>query len=81
MNYELTQTLIALAEACEGTLELHHSGIAYVRTNDELELSVELEDGRIVPPHQVAPRDLEEAIFDWRMRHPALFQRMLGAMM
>lgn len=81
MSPELEQTLIAMAEACEGTLELHHSGIAFVRTNDELELSVELEDGCILSPNQVDPKVLEDAIFDWRQRHPALFQRMLGAMM
>lgn len=74
-------TLIALCEASEGSLELNYRGIRRITTDHELLLTVHLMDGRDVRPEDVAEPLLLDAVYEWRSRHPALFQRILGAMM
>ena len=48
-DYTLT-TLIALAEAYEGCIPLHLAGIAQVRTDDDLNVYIDMEDGRTLLP-------------------------------
>lgn len=73
--------LVALAEACEGRMEINYLGIQAVTTNDDLEVTIHMEDGRQLRPEEVDAKQLEDAVFQWRQQHPAFFQRILGAMM
>lgn len=75
------QTLIALAEAYEGCIPLHLNGVAQVRTDDELEVYIDLEDGTTQRPDQANERQINEAIMLWRDTHGAYFQKIIGAMM
>lgn len=74
-------TLIALAEACEGRLQLDCHGIRQVTTDDELSITIEMEDGRRLTADEADEAQLNLAIQHWREQHPAFFQRILGAMM
>ncbi|MBQ0049216.1 MAG: hypothetical protein KBT12_03110 [Bacteroidales bacterium] len=78
---ENLMTLTALAEACEGCLELHNNGIARVTTDDDLNVTVEMEDGRRLRVDECDQRTIENAIFEWKKQHPVFFQRIIGAMM
>lgn len=73
--------LVALAEACEGRMEINHVGIHSVTTDDDLNVTIHMEDGRQLRPEEVDAKQLEDAVFHWRQQHPAFFQRILGAMM
>ena len=75
------QTLTALAEAYEGCIPLHHAGIAQVRTDDELQVYIDLEDGTTLRPSQANERQVNEAILQWRDTHGAYFQKIIGSMM
>lgn len=73
--------LVALAEACEGRMEINYAEIRAVTTNDDLEVTIHMEDGRQLQAEKVDSKQLEDAVFHWRQQHPAFFQRILGAMM
>lgn len=83
MNMDETtlDTLIALAEAYEGCMPLGISGIKNVRTDDNLNVTLEMEDGRTLNPHEVEQRLVDDAIIQWKQDHAAYFQRIIGAMM
>lgn len=81
MNETTLNTLIALAEAYEGCMPLGINGIKQVRTNDDLEVFLDMEDGRTLAPHELDQRLLDDAIIQWRETHAAYFQRIIGAMM
>ncbi len=81
MDETTLNTLIALAEAYEGCIPLGINGIKQVRTNDELEVFIDMEDGRTLTPNQVEQRLVDDAIIQWRQEHAAYFQRIIGAMM
>lgn len=74
-------TLTALAEACEGRLELGTNGVRAVITDDDLNVFVEYEDGTRVDASQADEAQVMEAVTRWREQHHAFFQRVLGAMM
>jgi len=74
-------TLDALVQACEGNLELNCHGIVRATAGEDYETWLEMQDGRRISPRQLDKRTLEDAIFEWRQRHPAFFQRIIGAMM
>lgn len=81
MEQTTRDTLIALCEAAEGRLELHYRGLAAIHTDHELRLTVELDDGHRLPPEALSEALLLDAVYEWRSRHPARFQQILGAMM
>lgn len=74
-------TLIALAEAYEGCMPMGINGIKNVRTDDELEVYIDMEDGRTLRPNEIDDRLINDAIIQWRQDHAAFFQRIIGAMM
>ncbi len=73
--------LTALTDACEGHLVLNHAGIESATSDEELNITVKMQDGRILQPHEVDTKALSDAIQHWREEHPGFFQRILGAMM
>lgn len=75
------QTLIALAEAYEGRIELRRNGVLAVRTDDELEVYIDMEDGRTLRPQEAEERIVNEAIMQWRETNHAYFQKIINAMM
>ena len=81
MDETTLTTLIALAEAYEGCMPLGINGIKQVRTNDELEVFLDMEDGRTLTPDEINQRVVDDAIIQWRQDHAAYFQRIIGAMM
>lgn len=81
MDETTLTTLIALAEAYEGCMPLGINGIRQVRTNDELEVFLDMEDGRTLTPDEIDQRVVDDAIIQWRQEHAAYFQRIIGAMM
>ena len=81
MDETTLTTLIALAEAYEGCMPLGINGIRQVRTNDELEVFLDMEDGRTLTPDEIDQRVVDDAIIQWRQNHAAYFQRIIGAMM
>ena len=81
MDETTLTTLIALAEAYEGCMPLGINGIRQVRTNDELEVFLDMEDGRTLTPDEINQRVVDDAIIQWRQDHAAYFQRIIGAMM
>lgn len=81
MEETTLNTLIALAEAYEGCMPLGINGIKQVRTDDELEVYLDMEDGRTLSPDQIEQRIVDDAIIQWRQDHAAYFQRIIGAMM
>lgn len=81
MDETTLTTLIALAEAYEGCMPLGINGIRQVRTNDELEVFLDMEDGRTLTPDEIDQRVVDDAIIQWRQDHAAYFQRIIGAMM
>lgn len=83
MNMDETtlDTLIALAEAYEGCMPLGINGIKNVRTDDNLNVTLEMEDGRTLNPREVEQRLVDDAIIQWKQDHAAYFQRIIGAMM
>lgn len=81
MDETTLNTLIALAEAYEGCLPLGINGIKQVRTDDELEVYIDMEDGRTLSPDQIDQRIVDDAVIQWRQDHAAYFQRIIGAMM
>lgn len=81
MDEIMLNTLIALAEAHEGRVEINHSGIRAFTTDDDLNVTVHLEDGRQLPPEQVDAKMIDDAIYHWRGEHQSFFQQILGAMM
>lgn len=74
-------TLIALAEAYEGCMPMGINGIKNVRTDDELEVYIDMEDDRTLRPNEIDERLINDAIIQWRQDHAAFFQRIIGAMM
>lgn len=74
-------TLIALAEAHEGCIPLHLAGISQVRTDEDLNVYIDMEDGRTLLPHEADEAQINEAIMLWRNDHGPYFQKILGAMM
>lgn len=81
MDETTLTTLVALAEAYEGCMPLGINGIKQVRTNDELEVFLDMEDGRTLTPDEINQRVVDDAIIQWRQDHAAYFQRIIGAMM
>lgn len=75
------QTLIALAEAYEGRIEMKRNGVLAVRTDDSLEVYIDMEDGRTLRPREADERVVNEAIMQWREQNHTYFQKILGAMM
>lgn len=73
--------LTALTDACEGHLVLNYAGIESATSDDNLHITVRMQDGRTLQPYEVDVRALSEAIQHWREEHPGFFQRILGAMM
>ena len=80
MEYE-TDMLTALTLACEGKLVLNRRGIRQVSIDDHLQLSLEMEDGRVLAPEQLEQAVISDVIQTWREEHPQFFQKILGAMM
>lgn len=78
---ETLMTLTALAEACEGRLQLGFNGIDCITTDDDLNFLVHMQDSRQLEPWQLDKAVLEDAVFQWRQQHPAFFQRIIGSMM
>ncbi len=81
MDETTIDTLIALAEAHEGCMPLGINGIRNVRTDDNLNLTLEMEDGRMLSPRDMEQRVIDDAIIQWKQDHAAYFQRIIGAMM
>lgn len=73
--------LTALTDACEGHLVLNHAGIESATSDEGLDITVKMQDGRILQPRQVDAKVLADAIQHWREEHPGFFQRIIGAMM
>lgn len=73
--------LTALTDACEGHLVLNHAGIESATSDEDLNITVKMQDGRILPTDQVDSRALADAIQHWREQHPGFFQRVIGSMM
>lgn len=73
--------LTALTDACEGHLILNHSGIESATSDDELNITIKMVDGRVLEPNRVDAKALSDAIQHWRELHPGFFQRIIGAMM
>lgn len=73
--------LTALTDACEGHLVLNHSGIESATSDEELNITVRMQDGRILEPQRVDAKALANAIQHWREEHPGFFQRIIGSMM
>lgn len=81
MDETTLTTLVALAEAYEGCIPLGINGIKQVRTDDELEVYIDMEDGSTLRPDQIEQSIVDDAIIQWRQEHAAFFQRIIGAMM
>lgn len=82
MMDEITMNILtALTDACEGYLVLNHAGIESATSDENLNITVKMQDGRILDPNQVNVRDLNDAIQHWKEEHPGFFQRIIGAMM
>ena len=81
MDETTLMTLTALAEAYEGCMPLGINGIKQIRTDDELEVYLDMEDGSTLRPHEIDQRIVDDAIIQWRQDHAAFFQRIIGAMM
>lgn len=73
--------LTALTDASEGHLILNCYGIESATSDDNLNITVRMQDGRILQPSQVDAKTLSDAIQHWREEHPGFFQRILGSMM
>lgn len=73
--------LTALTDACEGRLVLNHSQIESATSDEELNITIKMMDGRVLQPHQVDEKALADAIQHWREEHPGFFQRIIGSMM
>lgn len=81
MDETTLTTLIALAEAYEGCMPLGINGIRQIRTNEELEVFLDMEDGRTLHPNDIEQHIVDDAIIQWRQEHASFFQRIIGAMM
>ena len=81
MDETTLTTLIALAEAYEGCMPLGINGIKQIRTDEELEVFLDMEDGSTLRPDNIDQRIVDDAIIQWRQTHAAFFQRVIGAMM
>ena len=81
MEETTLNTLIALAEAYEGKMPLGINGIKNICTDDNLNVTLEMEDGRILRPEDIDQRTVDDAIITWKQDHAAYFQRIIGAMM
>lgn len=73
--------LTALTDACEGHLVLNHAGIEGATSDENLNITVKMQDGRILSTEQVDGKALADAIQHWREEHPGFFQRIIGSMM
>lgn len=73
--------LTALTDACEGHLVLDHAGIGSATSDEDLNITVRMQDGRVLPPADVDVKALADAIQHWREEHPGFFQRIIGSMM
>lgn len=81
MDENTLNMLTALTDACEGYLVLNHAGIESVTSDENLNITIRMLDGRTLLPKEVSADALNEAIQHWREEHPGFFQRILGAMM
>lgn len=73
--------LTALIDACEGHLVLNYSGIESATSDDDLNITIKMQDGRTLEPQHVDDKVLNDAIQHWREEHPGFFQRIIGSMM
>ena len=73
--------LTALTDACEGHLVLNYAGIESSTSDENLNITIKMQDGRILQPEQVDIKALNDAVQHWKEEHPGFFQRILGAMM
>ncbi len=73
--------LTALTDACEGHLVLNRCGIESATSDEELNITLRMQDGRTLSPEEVDARALADAIQHWREEHPGFFQRIIGSMM
>ena len=48
--------LTALTDACEGHLVLNHSGIESATSDENLNITIKMQDGRILLPEQATAR-------------------------
>lgn len=74
-------TLIALAEAHEGRMEMHCCGILALRTDNDYNVFIDMEDGRTLTPDEIGEKLANDAIIEWKMQNQTHFQKILGAMM
>lgn len=81
MNEATLDMLTALTTACEGSIIFDRNGIHRTFIDDDMNLFVELQDGRTVRPEEVETKLLDDAVITFRQEHPGFFQRILGAMM
>ena len=73
--------LTALTDACEGHLVLNYAGIESSTSDENLNITIKMQDGRILLPEQVDVKALNDAVQHWKEEHLGFFQRILGAMM
>jgi hypothetical protein len=73
--------LTALTDACEGHLVLNYAGIESSTSDENLNITVKMQDGRVLTPERVDVTALNDAVQHWKEAHPGFFQRILGAMM
>lgn len=78
---QATVTLDAIVSAMEGEVQLGYNGFQKAYNNDDYELFLVQDDGRVVTPDQANLDQLEAAINHWRDDHMQFFQKILGAMM
>ena len=82
MMDEITMNILtALTDACEGHLVLNHAGIESATSDENLNITVKMQDGRVLDPNQVNVKDLKYAIQHLKEEHPGFIHTILGAMM
>ncbi|MDE5561724.1 MAG: hypothetical protein K2J00_08025 [Bacteroidaceae bacterium] len=81
MDENTLNMLTALTDACEGHLVLNHAGIESAVSDENLDITIRMQDGRTLLPEEISPAAINDAIQHWREEHPGFFQRIIGAMM
>ena len=81
MDENTLNMLTALTDACEGHQVLNNAGIESSTSDENLNITIKMQDGRVLLPEQVDVRALNDAVQHWKEEHPGFFQRILGAMM
>lgn len=81
MDETTLNIITALTDACEGHLVLNYAGIESTTSDENLEITIRMQDGRVLLPEQADAKAIAEAIQHWREEHPGFFQRIIGSMM